>query len=105
VQIPGGDVAGVVVDADGGARIQPGTRVAFLSDGFAWSKPYGSYAEYITVPEQDVAVLPEEIGFEEAAGLPLVSLTALQVHRAGQPACQHPDRLCAQGGRRWVCIA
>ncbi|GAB4818816.1 hypothetical protein N2152v2_005862 [Parachlorella kessleri] len=77
-QVLGGDVVGVVVDADDTASLQPGMRVAFLSDGFSWSKPYGSYAEFITAPESQVAVLPNDISFLEAAGLPLVTLTALQ---------------------------
>ena len=79
MQVLGGDVAGVVVEANENARFKPGARVAFLSDGYLWSKPYGSYAEFITVPEEHVALLPDGVSFEAAAGLPLAALTAQQV--------------------------
>jgi NADPH:quinone reductase-like Zn-dependent oxidoreductase len=39
---------------------------------------YGTYAEYTTVPEGFLAHKPRELSFEEAAALPLVSLTAHQ---------------------------
>lgn len=77
-KILGGDVAGVVVNADVGAKLKPGTRVAFLSDGFIFSKPYGAYAEFIAVPEAHVAEIPEGVDFKTAAGVPLVTLTAIQ---------------------------
>ncbi|WP_313386563.1 NADP-dependent oxidoreductase [Chishuiella sp.] len=40
----------------------------------------GSYAEYISVPEEIVALKPKNIPFEEAAGLPSAGLTALQIY-------------------------
>jgi NADPH:quinone reductase-like Zn-dependent oxidoreductase len=39
---------------------------------------YGTYAEFTTVPEGFLAHMPEELSFEEAAALPLASLTAHQ---------------------------
>ena len=39
---------------------------------------YGTYAEFTTVPEGFLAHLPEGLSFEEAAALPLASLTAHQ---------------------------
>ena len=39
---------------------------------------YGTYAEFTTVPEGFLAHMPEGISFEEAAALPLASLTAHQ---------------------------
>lgn len=38
----------------------------------------GTYAEYINVPEEIVAVKPDSISFEEAAAIPSTGLTALQ---------------------------
>ncbi|RWX01388.1 NADP-dependent oxidoreductase [Flavobacterium cerinum] len=38
----------------------------------------GTYAEYINVPEEIVAVKPDSISFEEAAAIPSAGLTALQ---------------------------
>jgi len=39
---------------------------------------YGTYAEFTTVPEGFLAHMPEGLSFEEAAALPLASLTAHQ---------------------------
>jgi len=39
---------------------------------------YGTYAEFTTVPEGFLAHMPEDISFQEAAALPLASLTAHQ---------------------------
>jgi NADPH:quinone reductase-like Zn-dependent oxidoreductase len=39
---------------------------------------YGTYAEYVTVPEGFLAHKPRELSFEEAAALPLAVLTAHQ---------------------------
>lgn len=38
----------------------------------------GTYAEYINVPEEIIAVKPDSISFEQAAAIPSVGLTALQ---------------------------
>lgn len=43
-----------------------------------FSNPFGSCAEYMSIPEAQLAVMPSNISFEEAAGLPLVCLTAWQ---------------------------
>lgn len=39
----------------------------------------GTYAEYITVPETIVSIKPENISFEQAASIPSVGLTSLQI--------------------------
>jgi NADPH:quinone reductase-like Zn-dependent oxidoreductase len=39
---------------------------------------YGTYGEYVTVPEGYLAHMPEDLSFEEAAALPLAALTAHQ---------------------------
>ncbi|MCU0493803.1 MAG: NAD(P)-dependent alcohol dehydrogenase [Chloroflexaceae bacterium] len=76
--IPGSDIAGVV-SAVGSAvtRFQPGDRVYAmlpLAQG-------GGYAEYATVPEQQLAAAPATITLAEAAAMPLAGLTALQALR------------------------
>lgn len=38
----------------------------------------GSFAEYIVLPQQDLAHMPDNLSFSQAASLPLVSLTAWQ---------------------------
>ncbi|MDX6279521.1 MAG: NADPH:quinone reductase [Kribbellaceae bacterium] len=63
---PGKDIAGRVVQ--GGARV-----VAHL--------PHSGWAERVVAPAQQVAVLPDEVSFEQAAALPLAGLTALRLLR------------------------
>jgi NADPH2:quinone reductase len=75
--IPGWDVAGVVDElGEGCQRFRKGDRV------FAYArKPHiqwGTYAEYVAVPERDVALMPPSLLFEEAAGIPCAALTAQQ---------------------------
>jgi len=71
----GHDVAGVVVGV--GSAVQsftPGDEVfARASDG-----RIGTFAEFIAVPEDDLALKPSALTMEEAASLPLVALTAWQ---------------------------
>jgi len=81
--IPGWDVAGVVDElGEGCQRFRKGDRV------FAYArKPHiqwGTYAEYVAVPERDVALMPPNLLFEEAAAIPCAALTAQQaLARAG----------------------
>lgn len=39
----------------------------------------GTYAEYYAAKESDIAEMPASVSFQEAAGIPLASLTAYQV--------------------------
>ncbi|MGW1105471.1 NADP-dependent oxidoreductase [Streptomyces sp. NPDC002540] len=79
--IPGWDVSGVVV--------QPGIAVdefavgdeviGYVREDFLCR---GTFAEYVAAPVRTLARKPLSLSFEEAAGLPLVGLTAYQVlHR------------------------
>lgn len=71
----GADFAGEVVGL--------GEHVASFSLGdhvFGSSFP-GAFAEYICVSETEVALKPKNIGFNEAASLPVVTFTALQALR------------------------
>ncbi|WP_431681626.1 zinc-binding dehydrogenase [Kitasatospora sp. KL5] len=70
---PGWDVAGVVAETANG--FTAGQRVVALS------LADGSWAERIAVPAGFVAVLPDEVGFAEAATLPVAALTALRLVR------------------------
>jgi len=75
--IPGWDVAGVVEEfGEGATRFRKGDRVW----GYA-RKPtvqWGCYAEYVTVPQQAMSLMPAKLLFEEAAAVPLAGLTAYQ---------------------------
>lgn len=71
----GNDLAGIVV--------KTGPRVRRFAPGDAvYAKPnqnrIGTFAEYLAVNENDVANKPDSVDMDEAAALPLVSLTAWQ---------------------------
>ena len=67
----GSDFAGVVVEAGAGADLQPGTRV------FGGLMPNtGSYGEYVRIGAAELARIPDNVSFEEAASLPVAGLTA-----------------------------
>lgn len=73
--INGHDVAGVVTKVGSKAsRFKVGDKV--------YSRPsdhrVGSFAEYISIDEKDVALMPVNLSMEEAASIPLVGLTAWQ---------------------------
>jgi NADPH:quinone reductase-like Zn-dependent oxidoreductase len=72
---PGSDVAGLV-DAVGENVIQfkPGDEV--FGDNLRGG--FGTYAEYVCVPENELALKPGNITFEEAAATPQAALVALQ---------------------------
>ncbi len=75
--IPGWDAAGTVsVVGPGVSGFKPGDKV------FAYCrKPeirYGTYCEFVAVHESAVAPMPANLGFAEAATIPLTGLTAWQ---------------------------
>jgi NADPH2:quinone reductase len=75
--IPGQDVAGVVLlQAADGEGPPAGSRVVALMDQFGW-------AERGAVPSHRMAVLPDNVGFSQAAALPVAGLTALRTLRHG----------------------
>ena len=68
----GHDVAGVVTQV--GAKV---TQFKIGDEVFASCK--GTFAEFIAVHENELALKPKNISMEEAASIPLVGLTAWQV--------------------------
>jgi len=73
--ILGHDVAGVI--------IQVGKNVKYFKIGDeVYSRPsdfaIGTFAEFISINERDVALKPKNLSMEEAASIPLVALTAWQ---------------------------
>ncbi|MDQ3060155.1 MAG: NADP-dependent oxidoreductase [Pseudomonadota bacterium] len=71
----GHDVAGVVVRVGPGVRhFKPGDEVYARPDDFR----IGTFAEFVAVKEDSLALKPSNITMEEAASLPLVGLTAWQ---------------------------
>ena len=75
--IPGWDVAGIIEDRGFSAR-----RFNIGDEVYAYARrplvKYGTFAEYIVIPESYLAERPKNISWEEAAGIPLVGLTAYQ---------------------------
>lgn len=49
----------------------------------------GTYAEYATIKSDLLATIPDNVSFDEAAALPLVSLTAMQASHT--PAAAHRE--------------
>lgn len=71
----GHDVAGVVVKVGPRVRqFKPGDEVYARPDDFR----IGTFAEYIAVKEESLAIKPKALSMEEAASIPLVGLTAWQ---------------------------
>jgi NADPH:quinone reductase-like Zn-dependent oxidoreductase len=74
--ILGWDVAGVVEAAVPGTnRFQAGDEVFGMP---FFPRPAGAYAEFVAAPARQLARKPANIGFAEAAALPMAGLTAWQ---------------------------
>lgn len=74
---PGWDLAGTVeVAATDGSGLPVGTRVV----GFV---PSGAWAEFVAVPTDAIAALPDSVDFKTAATLPVAGLTALHALERG----------------------
>jgi NADPH:quinone reductase-like Zn-dependent oxidoreductase len=74
--ILGNDVAGVVIRVGSAVRrFKPGDEVYARPD----KDRIGTFAEFIAMSEDAVAIKPKVLTMEEAASIPLVGLTAWQV--------------------------
>lgn len=97
-RIPGRDVAGeVVAVGDGVEGFQAGDKVYAMLGSI-----FGGYAEYATVDQGAAAHLPGNLSYEEAAGVPLAALTAIQGLRG--PLRDLPHDCDEALGRRRVLI-
>ena len=71
----GADIAGrVEVVGRNVKQFRPGDEV--FGDIAAWGN--GGFAEYVSVPENALALKPANLSFEEAAAVPMAAVTALQ---------------------------
>lgn len=87
--ILGCDGAGVVVETgEKVTRFVPGDEVWFCHGGLGGAP--GNYAEYTVLDEKEAELKPRRMSFEQAAALPLVSITAWEslFDRAGLKARQ-----------------
>ncbi|KAI8101680.1 hypothetical protein M9434_006747 [Picochlorum sp. BPE23] len=93
-KVLGGDVSGIVVESDSDA-FPVGARVMALTEGFQMWVPWGCYCEYVSVPEGHLVMVPSDVDLVEAAGVPLVSVTASMALNAicpsGSSDAQHDD--------------
>lgn len=75
--IPGWDVAGVIEERGHAAR-----RFDVGDEVYAYARrpevKWGTFAEYIIIPDSYLAKRPQNISMEEAAAIPLAGLTAYQ---------------------------
>ena len=90
--IPGGDVSGVVEEADATSRFKPGDRVLGM---FEIPRPLDGLAEYACVKEALVEKVPESITFEQAAAL---TSSALSAYHTAKSYIKRNDRLLVLGG-------
>ena len=100
--VPHSDGSGVI-DAvgDGVSRVRVGDRVwCFGAQSY---RPFGTAAQYVVVPETNVAPLPEGVDFEQGACLGISGITAHRAVHAGGA----PDGKCVlvQGGAGAVGMA
>jgi NADPH:quinone reductase len=78
--IPGGEVAGVVVETPPGASVEVGQRVVALTGE-------GGYAEYATAPAERCYPIPHDLNDGVAVALTIQGLTAWHLYRtAGRVA-------------------
>lgn len=94
-RILGADIAGVVESV--------GTRISQfkISDevfGDLSSCGSGGFAEYVAVPERFLASKPSGVSFEDAAAVPMASLTALQGLRLAKIKPGQKVLICGAGG-------
>ena len=74
----GYDAAGVVAKVGPGVKdLKEGDEVYYTPEIFG--NPHGTYAEYVVLPEANLAPKPKNLSFEEAAAIPLTFLTAWQM--------------------------
>jgi NADPH:quinone reductase-like Zn-dependent oxidoreductase len=91
----GWDFAGTVVAGGPGADLAVGTRVAGLVDGF--DRDFGTYAEQLTVPAADLAVVPDGLDLAVASTVPLNGLAAAQILDLLGDATADHNRLLVTG--------
>jgi NADPH:quinone reductase-like Zn-dependent oxidoreductase len=75
----GYDVSGKIVEIGNNV-----TNFNIGDDVYAYVDKQGSFAEFVNVKQNIVSIKPKNTTFEEAASLPLVSLTASQVLKRGK---------------------
>ncbi|GAA4309981.1 NADP-dependent oxidoreductase [Mucilaginibacter gynuensis] len=99
--ILGREFSGIVVKTGKDARKFKKGMAVFAASGSMGSN--GTYAEYISVPENILATKPPNLTFEEAAAVPLANLTAMQTYKRLKP--QQNDTFFVSGAAGGVGLA
>lgn len=95
--VPGWDVAGVVEEVGPDTpEFRPGERVAAYARKMVVSG--GTFAEYVTVPAEFAAAVPDAVSDDVAAALPLTGLTARRAVDALAPAAGQTMLIHAASG-------
>jgi len=85
-RVPGTDLAGVVESVGRDvSRLKAGDEVYGESVKFGWHNG-GAYAEYAAVPQELLALKPENVTFEQAAAVPTAGYIALSNLQGGELA-------------------
>lgn len=92
----GVEVAGTVEDVGTGVAIRRGSRVAVPL--FAFGRPGGGYADYITVDARALVEVPDALPFATAVALMVQGLTALHATRQSAPEGKTVLVTAAAGG-------
>ncbi|GAB4822684.1 hypothetical protein N2152v2_009730 [Parachlorella kessleri] len=97
-KVLGGDVAGIVEEAEEGSKFKKGDKVFALTPGYWIGTTEGCYAEYVVAEEGWVARVPDNLPLDEAAGVPLVSLTSWQALNQVEPKAGQRVLITAAAG-------
>lgn len=90
--IPGGDISGIVQEADDESRFRPGDRVLGM---FEIPRPLDGLAEYACAKEHLVEEIPDDLSFVDAAAL---TSSALASYNACESFLKPGDRVLILGG-------
>ena len=90
--IPGGDISGVVVEADAKSRFNEGDAV--IAE-FELPRPLNGLAEFISVKERLVEMAPKRVPLAEASTLPSSAMAAMV---AAKKYVKPDDRVLVLGG-------
>ncbi len=77
-------------------QFKPGDRVFGCTGQQIFNDPYGTYAELVSAKESTLAHVPEGVGLDAAAGVPLAAMTAWQALAPSMPLAG--KRVLVHGG-------
>ncbi|KAF1821639.1 putative zinc-type alcohol dehydrogenase-like protein C16A3.02c [Dissoconium aciculare CBS 342.82] len=91
--VPCYDIAGEIVQAASGSKLQPGQLVFGGTGGSPFAG--GGLTEYVVAPANQIIAVPKGISAVEAASIPIAGITAYQ---SIKPHSKEGDRILLNGG-------